>query len=149
MKTATDPDDTDMTDNSSNQQVEKVKGKELPWAEFMHLSGPLFFLILPLAGNILANATFWTMKRDDSDFLEENGREALNFQVSITVYFVIAMIIGLVGLSSFHSWLIILIPVFIVALFDLICSLVAAWIAHKRKVFHYPLRMHFLKKRVD
>ena len=45
--------------------------------------------IVPLA-NVVGPLVIWLVKRGESDFVEVHAREALNFQISITIYLVVA-----------------------------------------------------------
>ena len=52
----------------------------------MHLA---ILLHIPVASAIiapLAALVLWLMKRDESHFLDDHGKEALNFQISILIY---------------------------------------------------------------
>jgi len=57
------------------------------WAMWCHLSA-LGVLLFPLGGNILGPLIVWLSKRE-IPIVDENGKEALNFQISATIYSVI------------------------------------------------------------
>src|SRR5215204_5437814 len=55
------------------------------WAMLCHLSS--------LAGYFLAGVVIWTaplilwlLKRNDHPFIDEHGKESLNFQITVTIY---------------------------------------------------------------
>ncbi|OIQ29696.1 MAG: hypothetical protein BM564_05670 [Bacteroidetes bacterium MedPE-SWsnd-G2] len=56
-------------------------------AFFIHLSTFSRFLI-PF-GNIIGPLVLWITNKDKSSFLDSNGKEALNFQLSILLYSII------------------------------------------------------------
>jgi len=62
---------------------------ENSWAIALHLSGFAMFL-LPSVGQILAPLILWLIKRPDSPYLDRVGKEVLNFQISYTIYALIA-----------------------------------------------------------
>ena len=70
---------------------------ERTYATFMHLS-----LILSFAIPIVVPALImWVIRREDSPFLDDHGREVVNFQISLFIYYaasaiLAATIIGLV-----------------------------------------------------
>lgn len=68
------------------------------WAMLCHLSGFALYL-LPPYGQIAAPLLIWLLKREASAFIDEQGREAVNFQISITLYFFLSglLIVVLVG----------------------------------------------------
>ncbi|MCA8956036.1 MAG: DUF4870 domain-containing protein [Planctomycetes bacterium] len=101
------------------------------WAVFLHLAGLSHYLIpVPGAGVVLP-LILWQVKKDDSAFLDQQGREALNFQISILIYVVVSAILvfALVG--------IVLLPA--VLLFQLVACVMAAIRANEGRVFRYPL----------
>ncbi|BAY11644.1 DUF4870 domain-containing protein [Calothrix sp. NIES-2098] len=84
---------------------EKPKPQMRIWAMFCHLSALLawillFFLVflgipvyLPL--NILVPLIIWRLKKAKSPWIDFQGKESLNFQISLTVYILIVIIISL------------------------------------------------------
>lgn len=48
-------------------------------------------------GNFIVPLILWTAKKEDR-FVDEHGKQALNFQISIFLYFIILLCIGIVGL---------------------------------------------------
>lgn len=92
--------------------------------------------IIPF-GNILGPLIVYLMKRDDSDFVEACGKNCLNFELSVTLYAAICLVLALVGIGFFllgALWL-----------FNLICIVIAAVKASEGKVFNYPLAIRFMK----
>ena len=99
------------------------------WAVAAHLSGLSLYLGVPF-GNILGPLLVWLFKRGESPFVEMQAKEALNFQLSITIYGVVAglLIILLVGVF--------LIP--IVFILQIVLTIVAAVRASEGKAYTYP-----------
>jgi uncharacterized protein len=52
------------------------------WAMLCHLSALLFYLGVPL-GNFIGPLVVWMAKKRESSFIDENGKESLNFQISV------------------------------------------------------------------
>ena len=51
------------------------------WATICHLSGLLMLLGVPI-GNILGPLVIWLAKRREYEFVDDQGKEALNFQIT-------------------------------------------------------------------
>jgi uncharacterized Tic20 family protein len=51
------------------------------WATICHLSALLMLLGVPI-GNILGPLVIWLVKRREYEFVDDQGREALNFQIT-------------------------------------------------------------------
>ena len=65
-------------------------------ATFMHLSTFSKYFI-PL-GNFILPAILWVTNRDKSDFIDHNGKSAINFQLSILIY---TILLGLISIPFF------------------------------------------------
>ncbi len=64
------------------------------WAMFCHLAGVGGLLpIVPVLGSLIAPLVIWQIKKDDFKFVDEQGKEALNFQISILIYALAAAIL--------------------------------------------------------
>jgi len=62
-------------------------------AAIIHLSTFSKFFI-PL-GNFILPLILWTMNKDKSEFVDEHGKQAINFQLSILLYAITAVIIAI------------------------------------------------------
>ena len=108
------------------------------WAMFCHLAGLAGFLpIVPVIGSIIAPLVIWQMKKDDFKFVDEQGKEAVNFQISILIYALVA------GLLCFVCIGFVLLPG--VYIFDLVFLLIAAIKANDGRQYRYPLTIRFIK----
>ncbi|MCF4101848.1 DUF4870 domain-containing protein [Gillisia sp. M10.2A] len=64
-------------------------------AAFLHLSTFSKYFI-PF-GNFIFPLIFWTAKKNDP-FVDDHGKQAINFQISIFLYFVVLVCLGLAGI---------------------------------------------------
>ena len=79
------------TDNNPVENKTPVNKDENMWAMFCHLSALVGFVI-PF-GNIIAPLIIWTLKKDEYPHVNDQGKEAINFQLSITVYILISVVL--------------------------------------------------------
>lgn len=61
--------------------TEGISAEERQWGMFAHLA-TLIGLIIPL-GSILGPLVIWLIKKDTMPFVEDQGKEAVNFQLSL------------------------------------------------------------------
>jgi len=111
------------------------------WAMFCHLTGLAGFLpVIPLLGCIIGPLIVWLVKKEQFSFVDDQGREALNFQITMAIYFVASLILLLVPCFGF-------LLVSIVALTDIILCVVAAIKANDGYHYRYPsfLAIRFIK----
>ncbi len=110
------------------------------WAMFCHLGGLAAFIpILPAFGSILGPLVFWLIKKDEFPFVNEQGKEALNFQITMFIYGVVA------GLLCFVCVGFVLLPAVVVI--DIVFIIVAAIKTNDGYHFRYPpyLIIRFVK----
>ena len=88
-------------------------------------------------GNVLAPLFLWLWKRDGNPDVDQHGKESLNFQLSMTIYAIIA------ALTVFIFIGFILIPIVVVA--DLVLVILASLEANKGGFYRYPFTIRFLK----
>ena len=106
------------------------------WAMFCHLAGLCAF-ILPGIGNIIGPLIIWQLKKEEHPFVDTNGKEALNFQISVTIYELatIPLMFICVGVPL----------LFAVAIGSIVFLLIAAVKANNGEEYRYPLTIRFVK----
>ena len=106
------------------------------WAMICHLSG-LAGIILPASGNIVAPLIIWQIKKDNNPFIDEQGKEAVNFQISMSIYLIASIILSCICIGV--PMIIATIIVFFVFM------LIAAVKANNGYHYRYPLTLRFIK----
>jgi len=106
------------------------------WAMLCHLGG-LGVYIVPTIGHLLAPLIIWLIKKDESPFVDDQGKEALNFQISITIYALVALLLTLIVVGF--------ILLLVIGIFDLIMMIVAAVKSNDGERYRYPLCIRFIK----
>jgi len=62
-----------------------LTSEEKQWGMACHLSA-LAGLFLPTFGHVLGPLVVWLLKKDSSPFVDAEGKESLNFQLSMSLY---------------------------------------------------------------
>jgi len=106
------------------------------WAMLCHIAG-LGGFVLPGIGCVIGPLIVWQIKKDLAPFVDENGKEAMNFQISMLIYGVIA------GLLCFACIGMFLLPA--VAVVDIVFSIIAAIKASNGEAYRYPVTIRFIK----
>jgi uncharacterized Tic20 family protein len=108
------------------------------WAMICHLGGLGGLIpVVPIIGSVIAPLIIWQVKKDQDPFINEQGKEALNFQISVLIY---ALVSGLLCFACIGFFLL---PA--VYIFDLIFLLIAAVKTNDGKHYRYPLTIRFVK----
>lgn len=109
---------------------------ERTWGMLAHLSA-LAGLVMPLVGFVLGPLAVWLAKRDESAFVAEHAKEALNFNISVLLGALACMLLMLVfvgfilGVALFIAWL--------------VMTLIAAIKASEGHTYRYPLSLRLVK----
>ncbi|WP_421918175.1 DUF4870 domain-containing protein [Marinifilum sp.] len=70
---------------------------ERNWAMYCHLSALAMF-IFPF-GNIIGPLILWSMKKDHSALVDREGKKALNFQISMSIYLFVSAFLIIIGIG--------------------------------------------------
>ncbi|CAM2065324.1 DUF4870 domain-containing protein [Sulfidibacter corallicola] len=119
--------------------------EERNWAMFCHLASFAAFIGVPF-GHILGPLIVWLIKKDSSPFVDEQGRESLNFQISLTLYSIVGSVLALViGIVTLGIGVFLIIPIVaVVTLVLLVMTIVAALEVQKGVHYRYPFTLRFL-----
>ena len=113
------------------------------WAMFCHLAGLAGLLpILPAIGCIVVPLIIWQIKKDDYPFVDEQGKEAVNFQISMVLYGLIGSVVCLITCIGSVLAPFVIAIVYIV---DFVFLLIAAVKANNGHHYRYPLTIRFIK----
>ncbi len=127
----------DTSGDAEQGQVSAEVNKEARmWAMFCHLAGLCAFVI-PFVGNIVGSLILWQIKKDEYPFVDEQGKEAVNFQISMTIYGLISVALSFVCIGFFL--------LAAVGVVDLAFLLIAAVKANNGQHYRYPLTIRFIK----
>jgi hypothetical protein len=108
---------------------------ERNWAMLCHLSAFAGFFF-PF-GAVIGPLICWLTRRDESSWVNINGKTSLNFQLSMLLYMVLAVPLCfiLIGIP---------IVLFFVTL-KVVCVIIASVKAPKGELFRYPLVIPFIQ----
>jgi uncharacterized Tic20 family protein len=125
-----------MEETTMNDVTPAVSKEEQNWAMLCHLSALIGFVI-PF-GSILGPLVIWLIKRADMPLVDQHGKEALNFQLTVAILALIswALVVVLIGF-------VLLAVVALGALFFVIRA--AIKISNGELGYRYPYSIRFLK----
>ena len=93
-------------------------------------------LVFPF-GHILGPLIMFLLKKDESAFVRRHSLEALNFQISTTLYYIIAVL-----LTFFCIGLFLILPILVL---QFVCTIIAAVRASERREYEYPLTLRLIQ----
>jgi uncharacterized Tic20 family protein len=105
------------------------------WCILAHATALVGFLV-PVAGHLVGPLIVWLAKRQDSPEIDAHGKESLNFQISMLIWYCVAGILCLVLIG---------IPILILLhLLNVIFVIVASIQASEDKLYRYPLSIRLI-----
>ena len=111
-----------------------ISADERQWAMFAHLSALVGFII-PF-GNLLGPLIIWLMKKETMPFVDQQGKEALNFQITVTIAMMISAILIIVVIGF--------VLMFVIGLAALILTIMAGIKANEGVAYRYPFTLRLI-----
>ena len=99
------------------------------WAMLCHLLAIFTGFIAPLI--------IWLVKKGDDPFIDNQGKEALNFQITVAIAMLIAWLLCFACIGF------VLVPA--VWIVDLVFCIIASVKANNGEAYRYPLTIRFIK----
>lgn len=112
-----------------------ISQDEKTWGMLAHLS-TLVGVLIPF-GSVLGPLVVWLIKKDTMPFVAEQGKEALNFNITVLLAFIVSgvltiILIGfLMMIAVFVAWLVL--------------SIIAGLAANKGESYRYPWTLRLVK----
>jgi uncharacterized protein len=106
------------------------------WAALCHASA-LLGVFLHFPGHLIGPLIVWLVKRGDAPEIDAHGKEALNFQISMLIYNIVAVVFCLILIGF----------VFLAILWVLnaVLVIIAAIEASDGKFYRYPMTIRFIQ----
>lgn len=105
------------------------------WAMFCHLSALAGFII-PF-GNIIGPLIVWQIKKAEFPQVDDQGKEALNFQITIILAAIVSALLILVVIGAFL--------LMAVGIANLVFIIIATIQANKGEMYRYPFNLRLIK----
>lgn len=115
--------------------MNEMTQEQKTWGMIAHLSS-LAGLIIPL-GNVIGPLIVWLVKKDTMPFVDDQGKEALNFNITV---FIAAVVSGLLTLVLIGFLLLL-----VVGLGWLVLTIMAGIKANEGNSYRYPFTLRLIK----
>ncbi len=105
------------------------------WGMLCHLSALLGWII-PFA-SILAPLIIWLIKKDEMPFVADQGKESLNFQLTVFLAAIVGLILTFILIGIFL--------LIALAIYQVIMVVIACMRANEGVMYRYPYTIRFIK----
>ncbi|PIR21562.1 MAG: orotate phosphoribosyltransferase [Deltaproteobacteria bacterium CG11_big_fil_rev_8_21_14_0_20_47_16] len=106
------------------------------WGMLCHLSALLAVFGVPLL-NVLGPLVVWLLKKNTSTFVDEQGKNSLNFQLTATIAFLICVPLVFIGIGIFLM--------IAVGIADLVFVIIASIKVNQGENYKYPYSLNLIK----
>jgi uncharacterized Tic20 family protein len=111
--------------------------EERKWAMFAHI-GTFSSMFIPL-GNFIAPIVIWQLKKNESEFVVDQAKESLNFQITVLIYALISFLLVFIFIGFFL--------IFALVIFSLIVVIVAGVKANDGEYYRYPMCIRLISQK--
>lgn len=117
------------------KEINYINSEEQTFSMLCHLSA-LAGYIIPF-GNIIGPLIFWIIKKDQYVEVDRQGKDALNFQISMTLWVIASAILVLLVIGIF--------ALIALGVLHIVLVIVASVKSNNGERFKYPLSIEFIK----
>lgn len=121
--------------NEGENMANTVEREHRNWGMACHLSALICWVGVPF-GHIVGPLLIWLIKKEEIPFVDEQGKESLNFEISMSIYFLISLILSfvLIGLP-----LLLVIPIV-----QIVLVIIASVKISNGETYRYPFTIRFI-----
>jgi uncharacterized protein len=112
-----------------------VRSDERTWSVVVHLAA-LCALFIPL-GHLLGPLVIWLIKRGDMPMVDRHGKEALNFQITVTIAAFVCALLKFIGIGF--------VLLFVLLVADAVLVVMAAIKTSRGEDFRYPFTWRVIR----
>ena len=106
------------------------------WAMIAHLAGFLGYFI-PVIGSLIGPLIVWQLKKDLHPFVDDQGKEALNFQITVAIAVAVCLLLMIVAIGFLLIW--------VVGIGAVVLMIIAAIKANEGTAYRYPFCLRLIK----
>lgn len=88
-------------------------------------------------GNVLGPLVVWLIKRNDFDFVDDQGKEALNFQITVMIGVLIGFVLTFILIG--------ILVIAVVGITAVVLTIIAAIKANQGERYRYPVCIRLIK----
>lgn len=142
----------EMQESPSEHEIYKQQHDERSWAMLCHIA--VFLAIVIPFGHVVGPLVIWLIKKDQYPLVDDQGKESLNFQLTMTIFSIILLIVFIVGLLSFvagdfearipYTMLYSGLAFVGLGITNFVFIVIAAVRSYRGEAYRYPISIHFV-----
>ena len=116
-----------------DEHLPELTNEAKNWGALCHAAALLGLFPLVGFGHIVGPLIVWLVKRNDHPYIDEQGKESINFQISVMIYGILLFCI-VIGIPL----------LLVLAVADLVLVIVAAVKASNGELYRYPFCLRLI-----
>lgn len=116
--------------------VSAAQKDERLWGMLCHLTALVAVLGIPF-GNIVGPLVVWLIKKNSSPFVDEQGKNSLNFQITVAIACLVSIPLMFLGIG--------ILLLVAIGIADLVFVILASVKANQGESYKYPVMLKFIK----
>ena len=136
----------DIDPNTTTDDDTAIPQEERQWAMFAHLSALLGGLVTSAIGGwgwFLGPLIIWLLKKDTMPFVEDQAKEALNYNITVAIVFfalwvLVFITLGIGFLIAIPAWV-------VIGVAWLVFTIIAAVKSNEGVAYRYPFTLRLVK----
>lgn len=138
---------TEQQEQASANAGNGISAEQRQWAMFAHLPALLGGLVTTgwaaSIGCVVGPLVIWLLKKETMPFVDDQAKEALNFNITIAIIMLALFVLGIVTLGI--GFLLVVPIMLIVGLGALVLIIIAAIKANDGVAYRYPFTLRLVK----
>lgn len=115
-------------------ELQQAQQQERTWGMLCHLSALAGFVI-PF-GSVLGPLVVWLVKRDEFPFVADQGKESLNFQITMVIAAAISSVLALIVIGF--------VLLLAVGIYEIVMVVIASIRANTGERYRYPICLRLI-----
>ena len=97
--------------------------------------------LLGIVSSFIGALVIWQIKKDESPFITDQGKEALNFQITLGIAYIVLMLLSFIPVVGCFTTILIV----AVSIAGIVFSILGGLDANKGKAYRYPFALRLVK----
>jgi len=135
--------DEDGSSTEAQASSGAIDPQQRQWALFAHLSA-LSAVVTGGLGAIIGPLVIWLVKKDTMPFVDDQGKEALNFNITIGIAVIVLTFLGVILAIVLIGFLFFFLA-FAVSVYWLVMTIIAGIKANEGVAYRYPFTLRLVK----
>lgn len=96
--------------------------------------------VLAIVAGFVGPLVIWLIKREESPFVNDQGKEALNFQITVTIGYVVMLVLSFIPVVGCFTSIVMV----LIGIASIVFSIIGGLAANKGTAYRYPFALRLI-----